>query len=120
MRDDDEERFPRITLWQFLGGIFTPLADVWLWLEGWRTPFDKADGGARITWTLVVVQIALSLCALALVFMFGIERPSANLMALGALATALAFAIQRARLRKRSQRGGRTARGDPADRKRTS
>jgi hypothetical protein len=31
MHDDDEERFPRITLLQFLGGVFEPIVKVWLW-----------------------------------------------------------------------------------------
>ena len=28
---DDEERFPRISLWQLLAGLFGPVANFWLW-----------------------------------------------------------------------------------------
>jgi hypothetical protein len=31
MHEDDEERFPRITLWQFLGGIVKTI----VWFEMW-------------------------------------------------------------------------------------
>ncbi|WP_210261076.1 hypothetical protein [Enterovirga aerilata] len=102
IHDDDEERFPRITLWQFLGGVFTPLANVWLWLEGWRNPFDRHEGSSRVTWTLVLIQIALSLCAVSLILIFAFDRQSASMIALAALAVVLAFLIFRARLRKRS------------------
>ncbi len=37
MHEDDEERFPRITLWQFLVGIFKTV----VWFEMW--PFYRWD-----------------------------------------------------------------------------
>ena len=29
--EDDEERFPRITLWEFLGGVLGGVVNLWLW-----------------------------------------------------------------------------------------
>jgi hypothetical protein len=44
MNDDDTERFPRITLWQFLGGLFRGLASLLLWFSGEPSPLT---GGRR-------------------------------------------------------------------------
>jgi hypothetical protein len=43
MHDDNEERFPRISLWQFLVGVFWFLCAVDLW----KPNFDPGPGETR-------------------------------------------------------------------------
>ena len=43
MHDDEEARFPRISLWQFNVGVFWFLRAV----ERWKPNFDPAPGATR-------------------------------------------------------------------------
>ena len=38
MEDDDEKRFPRISLWEFLKGIFSILGRAYLFFDGDYVP----------------------------------------------------------------------------------